>query len=112
MAGSFRIPTVPTNSVPRVSLRDYMLHTATRFSRSSDSVFCVMQSGISLLDNGRLKPRHYREGNMSLRQVLFSTVGAIGLAAMAGAGPAPAGAQQAAVQIDNHDIGGGVTRGH
>src|SRR5258705_12053006 len=86
-----------------------MLHTATRFSRSSDSVFCVMQSGISLLDNGRLKPRHYREGNMSLRQVLFSTVGAIGLAAMAVAVPAPAGAQQAAVQIDNDDIGGGVT---
>jgi hypothetical protein len=46
---------------------------------------------------------------MSLRQVLFSTVGAIGLAAMAVAVPAPAGAQQAAVQIDNDDIGGVVT---
>src|SRR5258707_3142449 len=65
-----------------------------------------MQSGISLLDNGRLKPRHYREGKMSLRQFLFSTVGAIGIAAMAVAVPAPAGAQQAAVQIDNDDIGG------
>src|SRR3989442_11875135 len=46
---------------------------------------------------------------MSLRQVLFSTVGAIGIAAMAVAVPAPAGAQQAAVQIDNDDIGGVVT---
>src|SRR5258707_9865615 len=46
---------------------------------------------------------------MSLRQVLFSTVGAIGLAAMAVAVPAPAGAQPAAVQIDSDDIGGVVT---
>ena len=46
---------------------------------------------------------------MSLRQVLFSTVGAIGIAAMAIAVPAPASAQQAAVQIDNDDIGGVVT---
>ena len=46
---------------------------------------------------------------MSLRQVLFSTVGAIGIAAMAVAVPAPAGAQQAAVAIDNDDIGGVVT---
>jgi len=46
---------------------------------------------------------------MNLRQVLFSTAAAIGIAAMAVAGPAPAGAQQAAVQIDNDDIGGVVT---
>src|SRR5438132_12306756 len=46
---------------------------------------------------------------MSLRQFLFSTVGATGIAAMAVAVPAPAGAQQAAVQIDNDDIGGVVT---
>src|SRR5262245_36954023 len=46
---------------------------------------------------------------MSLRQVLFSTVGAIGITAMAVALPPPAGAQQAAVQIDNDDIGGVVT---
>ena len=46
---------------------------------------------------------------MSLRQVLFSTVGAIGIAAMAVAMPVPAGAQQAAVQIDKDDIGGVVT---
>src|SRR5262245_22073983 len=46
---------------------------------------------------------------MSLRQVLFSTVGAIGIAATAVAVPAPAGAQQAAVQIDNDDVGGVVT---
>jgi len=46
---------------------------------------------------------------MNLRQVLFSTAAAIGIAAMAVAGPAPAGAQQTAVQIDNDDIGGVVT---
>src|SRR5262245_36605515 len=46
---------------------------------------------------------------MSLRQVLFSTVGVIGITAMAVALPPPAGAQQAAVQIDNDDIGGVVT---
>jgi len=46
---------------------------------------------------------------MNLRQVLFSTAAAIGIAAMAVAVPAPAGAQQAAVQIDNDDIGGVVT---
>ena len=44
-----------------------------------------------------------------MRQVLFSTVGAIGIAAMAVAVPTSAGAQQAAVQIDNDDIGGVVT---
>src|SRR5262249_54821328 len=68
-----------------------------------------MQSGILLLNNGQPKARHFREGKMSLRKVLFSTVGAIGIAAMAVAVPAPAGAQQAAVQIDNDDIGGVVT---
>jgi len=46
---------------------------------------------------------------MSLRQVLFSTVGAISIAAMAVVVPAPARAQQTAVQIDNDDIGGVVT---
>ena len=46
---------------------------------------------------------------MSLRQVLLSTAAAIGIATMAVAVPAPAGAQQAAVQIDNDDIGGVVT---
>src|SRR5215207_1182028 len=46
---------------------------------------------------------------MSLRQAMFSTVAAIGLAAMAAAVPAPAGAQQAAVAIDKDDIGGVVT---
>src|SRR6516165_5841491 len=75
-------------------------NTSTRFGATC---------GISLADNGQLKPRHCREGKMSLRQVLFSTVGAIGIAAMAVAVPAPAGAQQAAVQIDNDDIGGVVT---
>src|SRR5881392_3922521 len=49
------------------------------------------------------------EGKMSLRQSLFWTFGAMGLAMMAVALPAPAGAQQAAVQIDNDDIGGAVT---
>src|SRR5262249_29038764 len=43
---------------------------------------------------------------MNLRQVLFSTAAAIGIATLAVAVPAPAGAQQAAVQIDNDDIGG------
>jgi len=46
---------------------------------------------------------------MGLRQFLFSTVAAIGIAGMAIAMPAPAGAQQAAVAIDNDDIGGVVT---
>jgi hypothetical protein len=40
---------------------------------------------------------------------LFSTVAAIGIAAMLVAIPAPAGAQQAAVEIDKDDIGGVVT---
>src|SRR5262245_60310199 len=44
---------------------------------------------------------------MSLRQLLFSTAAAIGIATMAVAGSA--GAQQAAVQIDKDDIGGVVT---
>ena len=46
---------------------------------------------------------------MTLRQVLFSSVAAIGIAAIAVAVPAPAGAQQAVVQIDKDDIGGVVT---
>jgi hypothetical protein len=46
---------------------------------------------------------------MSVRQVLFSTAAAIGIAAMAVAVAAPAGAQQAAVQLDQDDIGGVVT---
>src|SRR3954451_5986326 len=46
---------------------------------------------------------------MSLRQVLFSTVAAIGIAGSAVAVSAPAGAQQAAVAIDKDDIGGVVT---
>ena len=46
---------------------------------------------------------------MSLQQVLLSTVGAIGIAAMAVVMPAPAGAQQVAIQIDKDDIGGVVT---
>src|SRR5215471_7262354 len=62
-----------------------------------------------IAQHGQLQPRHCREGKMSLRQVLFSTVGAIGIAAMVIALPAPASAQQAAVQIDNDDIGGVVT---
>src|ERR1700726_4352449 len=46
---------------------------------------------------------------MRLRQVLYSTVAAIGIAAFAAGVPAPASAQQAAaVAIDNDDIGGVV----
>src|ERR1700736_7047041 len=47
---------------------------------------------------------------MSLRQILFSTVAALAITGMGIALPAPAGAQQAAVAIDNDDIGG-VVRG-
>ena len=47
---------------------------------------------------------------MTLRQTLFSTVAAVGIAAFSIAVPSPAGAQQApAVAIDNDDIGGVVT---
>jgi hypothetical protein len=46
---------------------------------------------------------------MSLRQVLFSTIGAIGIATMTVVALAPAGAQQTAVEIDEDDIGGVVT---
>src|SRR5262245_63441269 len=67
------------------------------------------QNNWSQLENGQLNPGHCREDKMSLRQILFSTVAAIGIAAMAIAVPAPAGAQQAAVQIDKDDIGGVVT---
>jgi hypothetical protein len=78
-------------------------------ARSSDSTFCVRQSRISFLDNGQLKPEHFREDKMSVRQVLFSTAAAIGIAAMAVAMAAPAGAQQAAFEFDKDDIGGVVT---
>src|SRR5712692_8280570 len=47
---------------------------------------------------------------MTLRQMLYSTVAAVGIAACAAVFPSPAGAQQAAaVAIDNDDIGGVVT---
>ena len=46
---------------------------------------------------------------MKLRQVLYSTVAAVGIAAFSASVPAPASAQQAAVAIDNDDIGGVVT---
>src|SRR6476620_3593693 len=46
---------------------------------------------------------------MSLRQILFSTVTAMGIAAMAAAVPASVGAQQAAIEIDKDDIGGVVS---
>jgi hypothetical protein len=46
---------------------------------------------------------------MNLRQVLFSTVAAVGITAMAVAVPASVGAQQAAVEIDKDDIGGVVS---
>src|SRR4051812_50100222 len=46
---------------------------------------------------------------MTVREVLCSTVAAIGIAAMAVGVPAPAYAQQAAVAIDKDDIGGVVT---
>src|SRR5262249_11919698 len=45
---------------------------------------------------------------MNLRQVLFSTAAAIGIAAMAVAVPAPAGAQQAGLELDRDARGGGV----
>ncbi len=45
---------------------------------------------------------------MRLRQMLYSTVAAIGIAAFAAGVPVPASAQQAAVAIDNDDIGGVV----
>ena len=45
---------------------------------------------------------------MRLRQVLYSTVAGIGIAAFAAGVPVPASAQQAAVAIDNDDIGGVV----
>jgi hypothetical protein len=52
---------------------------------------------------------HCREEKMGLRHVLFSTVAAIAIAAMAVTAPTRAGAQQAAVAIDKDDIGGVVT---
>src|SRR3954452_6895288 len=45
---------------------------------------------------------------MRLRQVLFSTVAAIGIAAMATTLPDPLAAQQSVVAIDKDDIGGVV----
>ncbi|MFL5137609.1 MAG: carboxypeptidase regulatory-like domain-containing protein [Microvirga sp.] len=45
---------------------------------------------------------------MRLRQVLFSTVAAIGIAAMAATVPDPLAAQQSVVAIDKDDIGGVV----
>src|SRR5262249_56897795 len=51
-----------------------------------------------------------REDEMSLRQVLYSSAPAIGLAAFVAAVASPADAQQAvAVAIDEDDIGGVVT---
>ena len=46
---------------------------------------------------------------MTFQQALFSTVAAIGIAAMAIALPAPADAQQVVVAIDKDDIGGVVS---
>ncbi|MFL5231955.1 MAG: carboxypeptidase regulatory-like domain-containing protein [Microvirga sp.] len=46
---------------------------------------------------------------MRIRQVLFSTVAAIGIAAMAATVPDPLAAQQSVVPIDKDDIGGVVT---
>src|SRR3954471_16266347 len=46
---------------------------------------------------------------MRLRQVLFSTVAALGLAAMGATVSDPLAAQQSVVAIDNDDIGGVVT---
>src|SRR5712692_6454000 len=63
-------------------------------SPASDSVFCVVRLRISFRRNGQLKPRHCREDRMSLRQVLFSTIGAIGIATITVVALAPAGAQQ------------------
>src|SRR5215218_625111 len=48
-------------------------------------------------------------GNMSVRRVLFSTVAALSIAAGSAAAQVPAAAQQAALAIDNDDIGGVVT---
>src|SRR5215208_6117153 len=76
---------------------------------SSVSVFCVMQFDVSSIENEQPKPTNAGRAKMGLRQGMFSTVAAIGIAAMAVAVPAPAGAQQAAVAIDNDDIGGVVT---
>src|SRR5829696_8603506 len=45
---------------------------------------------------------------MRIRQVLFSTVAAIGIAAMAATVPDPLAAQQSVVAIDKDDIGGVV----
>src|SRR5215210_2071537 len=58
---------------------------------------------------GSLSPCLAGRAKMSVRQVLFSTVAAIGIAAAAVAVPCPAGAQQAAIAIDKDDIGGVVT---
>ena len=46
---------------------------------------------------------------MNFRKLLYSTTAAIGIAVMAVAVSAPAGAQQAMVEIDKDDIGGVVT---
>src|SRR5437660_10782727 len=46
---------------------------------------------------------------MSLRQMLFSTVAALAMTGLGIAVPAPVSAQQAAVTLDNDDIGGVVT---
>src|SRR5215472_17125345 len=56
-----------------------------------------------------VKLRRHREGRMTLRQVLASTVAAIAIAAMNLAVPDSAAAQQPAVEIDKADIGGVVT---
>src|SRR5215510_6340746 len=56
-----------------------------------------------------VKLRRHREGKMTLRQVLASTVAAIAIAAMNLAVPDSAAAQQPAVEIDKADIGGVVT---
>src|SRR5262249_59838826 len=53
--------------------------------------------------------RAAREDKMSLRQALSFTAVTIGIAAMAVAVSAPAGAQQAVIAIDSDDIGGVVS---
>src|SRR5262249_12065346 len=93
--------------------RPYAQNNRSQFaSRSpcSKTRTAVTRCGACIaLENGQLNPGHCREDKMNLRQVLFSTAAAIGIAAMAVVVPAPTGAQQAAVEIDNDDIGGMVT---
>src|SRR5688572_28005185 len=78
-------------------------------ARRRASAFCGIGIHVCSPSEWAFEPtrRENREDDtMNIRQHLYSSAAAVGIAAMAGAAPLPANAQQASVAIDADDIGG------